>query len=337
MKLRAGAVAAALCVCSFAAPAPAQQRTPQPIEAPRWFSASFLDLRDDLREAAAEGRRLVVYFAQDGCPYCAKMMVTNFSQRRIVDKMQRHFVAIALDIWGARDVTWLDGTVLPEKDLARRLDVQFTPTLLFIDAGGKIVARLNGYYPPHLFDAALDYAAAESRKETLAAYLSRAATMAANPKLNEEPFFVRPPYDLRREPAGRPLAVVFETVSCAECDELHKDVLARPEVKALLERFDAARFALGVPNAITTPDGRETTADEWARALAVAYTPTIVFFDDRGAEVFRIDAYLRPFHIASALDYVSSSAYRSEPSFQRFIQARAERLRERGVSIDLWR
>ena len=49
-----------------------------------------------------------------------------------------------------------------------------------------------------------------------------------------------------------------------------------------------------------------------------------------------MDAYLRPFHVASALEYVSSSAYRDEPSFQRFVQARAERLRARGEAVDLW-
>jgi len=52
--------------------------------------------------------------------------------------------------------------------------------------------------------------------------------------------------------------------------------------------------------------------------------------------VFRIDAYLRPFHLASALDYVASGAYRKEPSFQRYLQARAEHLRGRGERIDLW-
>ena len=86
----------------------------------------------------------------------------------------------------------------------------------------------------------------------------------------------------------------------------------------------------------TAPEGAKVKADAWARDLACRYTPTIVFFDAGGREVFRIDAYLRPFHVASALDYVASGAYRDEPSFQRFVQARAERLREQGESVDLW-
>jgi hypothetical protein len=61
-----------------------------------------------------------------------------------------------------------------------------------------------------------------------------------------------------------------------------------------------------------------------------------VFFDE-GTEVMRIEAMLKAFHVQSVLDYVASRAYREQPSFQRFIQGRADRLRERGVVVDLWR
>ena len=38
-------------------------------EHPGWFKESFLDFEEDIEEAAAEGRRLVLYFWQTGCPY----------------------------------------------------------------------------------------------------------------------------------------------------------------------------------------------------------------------------------------------------------------------------
>jgi thioredoxin-related protein len=63
----------------------------------------------------------------------------------------------------------------------------------------------------------------------------------------------------------------------------------------------------------------------------------VVFFDTRGREVFRFDGEMRPFHVESAFDYVASGAYRDEPQFQRFVQARAERLRAAGQNVDLWR
>jgi thioredoxin-related protein len=167
--------------------------------------------------------------------------------------------------------------------------------------------------------------------------LRDAAKDGASPKLHEQPFFMRPPYDLRRGPGSKPLAVVFETSYCAGCDELHKEIFNRAEVKAELAQFDVVRFALGDRAIVTTPQGRRVSADEWARSLSIAYTPSIVFFDRTGREVIRIEAYLRPFHVAGAFAYVSSGAYRDEPSFQRFIKARAERMRQRGQPVDLWK
>jgi thioredoxin-related protein len=335
-SLRA-AFAAGLLALGAAAGAMAQEASPYAIDIPPWFSETFLDFREDIADAAKDGKRLLAYFGQDGCPYCRQLMVTNFSQRRIVDKTRRHFVAIALNIWGDREVTWLDGRTMTEKALARTLDVQFTPTLLFFDEKGNVAARLNGYYPPHQFEAVLDYVGGKREKrETLAAYMARRTPSAASPALADEPFLLRAPYVLTRNAGSKPLAVIFETPQCADCDELHRTTLRRADVQRELVRFDVARFGLGVRTDLTAPDGAKVKADAWARDLGIAYTPTIVFFDAGGREVFRLDAYLRAFHFASALDYVASVAYRSEPSFQRYLQARAERLREGGQSVDLW-
>jgi thioredoxin-related protein len=335
---RPARAACVLVLAAFAAGARAQVPSPYAIDIPAWFSESFLDFRDEVADAAKNGRRVMVYFGQDGCPYCRELMVTNFSQRAIVDKMRGHFVAIALNIWGDRETVWLDGRARSEKALARHLDVQFTPTLLFLDEQGSVAARLNGYWPPHRFETALDYVSAKGEKgESLAAYLARRAPEPAHAALADEPFFMRPPFDLARRPGGKPLAVVFETPYCADCDELHRETLRRPEVQAALKPFDVARFSLGARTDVVAPDGAKLKADAWARDLRVAYTPAIVFFDAGGREVFRIDAYLRPFHVASALEYVSSAAYKTEPSFQRFIQARADRLRAEGKAVDLWR
>ncbi len=174
--------------------AEAQDVAPHAIDIPPWFTETFLDFRDDIRDAARDERRVMVYFGQDGCPYCTQLMVTNFSQRNIVEKTRKHFVAIALNLWGDRETTWLDGQTRSEKALARFLDVQFTPTLLFFDERGAVVARLNGYYPPHRFEAVLDFVSGKhERKETLAAYLAREVRDPASARLADESFFCRLP------------------------------------------------------------------------------------------------------------------------------------------------
>ena len=46
--------------------------SPHAIAMPRWFSNSLLDLKDEIPEAAREGKRVLLYFGQDGCPYWAR-------------------------------------------------------------------------------------------------------------------------------------------------------------------------------------------------------------------------------------------------------------------------
>src|SRR5688572_24602889 len=78
-------------------------------EPPAWFADSLLFIKEDASEAAKEGKRVMLYFGQDGCPYCTRLMEVNFRQARIVDKMRKNFVALAFNIWGDREVTWVDG------------------------------------------------------------------------------------------------------------------------------------------------------------------------------------------------------------------------------------
>ena len=311
------------------------QPSPHAIELPRWFVETFLDFREDVRDARAQGKRLLVYFGQDGCPYCKLLMDTTFTETRVADQIRRGFVPIALNLWGDREITWIDGRKMTEKQLGALLKVQFTPTLLLFNERAQVIARLNGYQPPERMAAALHYAAARlETRQPFADYMQRVAAEPASTTLHDEPFFMRPPYALARKSGARPLLVLFERTHCASCDELHRDAFRRSEVADLIARFDVVRLTPKDGASIVTPAGRQTTIDAWSRELKIAYFPTLVFFD-AGDEVFRVESYARPFHLASALDYVASGAYRRHPSFQRFIQARAEAMRARGQTVDL--
>lgn len=144
-------LALALALVPFAARA-------QQAEVPRWFAESFLEFPQDVREAAREGKRLMLYFWQDGCPYCTRFVQTTLAERAIEERTRRHFVPVALDLYGAREVEWVDGRRMSEKALAQLLGVRATPTLLFLDEKGGIALRLVGYQPPERFAAALEEA-----------------------------------------------------------------------------------------------------------------------------------------------------------------------------------
>jgi thioredoxin-related protein len=304
---------------------------------PPWFTESLLHLPEDVADAAKEKKRVVLYFGQEGCPYCKRLMDVNFRQPQTVERMRRHFVALALNIWGDREITWIDGQATTEKRLAAKLRIQFTPTLLFLDEKGEVALRINGYYPPARFDAALDYVAGRLEKRiAFAEFMKDFDRRQPKTEMRHEPYFLPAPADLRRPPGSRPLAVLFESPNCAECDELHRVSLRHDQVLAELAKYDVARFSLHSGEFFTRIDGRKATQAGYAAALKVAHAPTLVLFDPGGREIIRLEAYFRPFHVAGALEYVSSGAWRREPQFQRFLQARAERIRQRGESVDLW-
>lgn len=307
------------------------------IEIPTWFKHSFLDLRDDIREAAAAKKRVMLYFGQNGCPYCMRLMEVNFKQPDIVAAMRGNFDAVEINVLGSREVIWLDGKPRSEKELATHFKIQFTPTLLFLDEQGGIALRVNGYYPPPRFLAALEYVAQHAERRTsFAEYQTRHQTGARAAIARAEPYFRRPPYDFdRRKPAARPLAVFFEQPDCADCAEMHATSLKSAPTHELLARFDAYQLDMTSNAAVVAPNGARTTAARWARDLNVLYTPSVILFDTAGREVFRVEAYVRAFHLQGALDYVASGAYTREPNFQRHIQARAEAARERGERVDV--
>lgn len=128
-------------------------------EAPDWFEQSFLDVREDVAAAAKDGKRLMLYFWLEGCPYCKQLVEVTLRDPKIAAKVRRGFMPVALNVRGAREVTWTDGRTLTEKALTSLLQVRWTPTLVFFDEEGAIVLTVSGYQSPEEFDRVLDQAA----------------------------------------------------------------------------------------------------------------------------------------------------------------------------------
>ena len=308
-------------------------------EYPDWFKESFLDFNDDLAEAAKAGKRIVILFHQNGCPYCNLLVERNLSQQAIVDYMKTYFDVVAINMWGDRDVATIDGHELTEKQFAEALKVQFTPTLVFLDETGEQVLRLNGYLPPERFMLALQYAHKSTPGEgpSFTDFIRQRAPVPSSGKLVAEPFFLPPPHALDKLDRSRPVAIWFEQKHCPACENLHADVIDVEDTKALIRQFNNIQLDMWSKEPVTLFDGSRTAARDWAKKLGIHYAPTIVFFDPDGNEIIRSEAMLKQFHTQSIFDYVSSGAYRKQPSFQRFLEERADRIRSESKDVDIWR
>jgi thioredoxin-related protein len=306
------------------------------VEKPAWFKDSFLDIRDDLSEATESSKRVLLYFYQDGCPYCERLVKENMSQQDIVDSLQNKFDVIAINMWGDREVIGLDGKETTEKAFAVANKIMFTPTLQFLDEQGKHALRLNGYVPPHKFKVALDYVSLKKEKAgSFRDYMTKVSPSAGSGKLHVNSSFLQPPYDLSARKSGKPLLVLFEQKNCPPCDELHDDILKQQGSAELLEKFDVVLLDTWSKTPVTSPQGKSATAESWGRQLNLTYVPSMVFFDAEGAEVFRTEGWLRTFHVQSSMEYVANKTYLQEKEFQRFVEARAAKLREQGIEVEL--
>jgi thioredoxin-related protein len=291
---------------------------------PDWFKVSFLDLGADLEEAITAGKSgLMVYFGQKHCAYCEALLEVNFGKPDIVKYTQENFDVVAIDIWGDREVTDMYGETLSEKEFAERQNTNFTPSIIFYDRDGQEALLLRGYYPPYQFRAALEYVAdRHHERQSFRDYLARAEpTMSFEPGgLNEEDFFPAPPYALDRRyfPAEHPLAVFFEQGECHACDVLHTGPLGDPAIRRLLEGFDLVQLDMWSDTPVLTPAGERLTAKSWAAKLGLFYAPSILFFDEHGEEIIRVDSVVRFTRLRAVLAYILTDGYEKERSFQRW-------------------
>ncbi len=299
------------------------------IDYPDWFKLSFLDLTGDLAEATADNKRgIMVYFGQKHCAYCKALMEVNFGKDDIVAYTRKHFDVIPIDIWGDRELISLDNEVMTEKQFAERERTQFTPSLIFYNSDGDEALRLRGYYPPYKFRAALEYVAdGHYDRGSFRDYLERAEVgLTFEPEdLIDEDFFEKPPHmlDRSRFRSDRPLLVLFEQGNCHACDVLHTEQFQDPIILSRLERIEVVQLDMWAESPVITPAGKRTTARRWAHELGLFHAPTLLFFDERGREIIRLDSVVRFFRLDGVLQYVLNEGYLEQPYFQRWRESMA--------------
>ncbi len=169
--------------------------------------------------------------------------------------------------------------------------------------------------------------------------------------LYHQPWFLNSFLDLKEElaettEAGKRLAIIWEQRGCPYCRETHLVNFAKPEITDYVRKhFNIIQLNLWGDREVTDFDGEALPEKKFARKHRVVFTPTIQFFPrtaaeiagKRGAdaEVARMPGYFKPFHFLSMFEYVYTKGY-DKLHFQRWLQAKADKMREEGKKVDLW-
>lgn len=108
-----------------------------------WMHDTFRDLNEDLAEARAGGRRLLILIEQRGCIYCRKMHEEVFVVPEIEALLNERFFVLQINMFGDVEVTDFDGEALTEKEAVAKWGALFTPTMMFFPEAVAAPAPAN--------------------------------------------------------------------------------------------------------------------------------------------------------------------------------------------------
>lgn len=117
------------------------------------------DYQGEIEALADEGKFLVLFFHQAGCPYCDKMRARVHPAPKVMEYFTEKFVMMESNIRGNLDIVMPDGTEGTERDFAKKLRIRATPVFAFYDNDGTVALRTTGFLDTKQFLMAGKYVA----------------------------------------------------------------------------------------------------------------------------------------------------------------------------------
>jgi len=117
-------------------------------------SFNWVKLEKAQQAAETDGKNIMVFVEAEWCGFCRQMENNVFPQaeiQKIIDE-KYHPVTIDLD---SRELVRFNGDEMTEREFARTMNVSVTPTFLFINPEGEVLAHQVGYNPADRFEALL--------------------------------------------------------------------------------------------------------------------------------------------------------------------------------------
>ncbi|MEG3641332.1 thioredoxin family protein [Magnetococcus sp. PR-3] len=143
--------------------------------------------------------------------------------------------------------------------------------------------------------------------------------------LVNEPFFQDSFLDMGEDAAtaadeGKIFMVFYEQEACPYCDQLHKQTLPDPGVKSYMKaHFYPVLLDIYGAREVTDFQGKATKEKAFARSERVHFTPTVIYYDGKGQELFRLSGYWKPMHFKASMRYVKEGHYKNK-NFQDLIR-----------------
>lgn len=109
------------------------------------------------------------------------------------------------------------------------------------------------------------------------------------------------------------LLVYIGQDGCPYCKELMQNNFAQKDIVDFTQKhFDVLALNMWGDSEVVDTQGKAMSEKQLAEALAVKYTPTLLFFDERGKVALRINGYFPPHQMRAALRYVAEKRENKE-------------------------
>ena len=104
----------------------------------------WLPYEEALDQAQASGKPLLIFVTAEWCVHCQTMKRESFTKNDIRRTLKQNYHPVLLDLDSREKLRFRDEEIT-ERELARKLNVQTTPTTFFLDADEKVMGSHEGF------------------------------------------------------------------------------------------------------------------------------------------------------------------------------------------------
>ncbi len=120
---------------------------------------------------------------------------------------------------------------------------------------------------------------------------------------------------------GKRVMLLMHQDGCPYCNILVERNLSQKDIVDLMRaKFEVIELNIWGDREVITVEGQTFTEKEFAAALKVQFTPTLLFFNEQGRPILTLNGYLPPNEFMTALRFVSGQ-HESKMSYRDFVRS----------------
>lgn len=142
-------------IFTFIQPQISASNTDHPVDNINW-----LTLTEAQKKSAIDGKPLFIFVEAEWCGICKRMMNSVFPHPTVTEILTDNFHPVLIDLDSGEPVLFNE-EVLTERNFARNMKVQQTPTTIFIDKNGDVLGSQPGFMDTEELKKLLQYVLSE--------------------------------------------------------------------------------------------------------------------------------------------------------------------------------